>query len=558
VAAPSIPDLLALEPVLRFDRRAARDAVVFAFAAGEGGGAIENLLAEATPCASHFDPGRFADGLFLEELAKKTFPVQALGQRHAFDASYLVRTLAHPPRAASDVAFRRAILDELARDPGRRTELERTYVELRALRDLLTTPVHGSYIEQHQHRVATLRALRDVIVGLASRFDASTTGLARLRAFGETLAEMPAYRELSGLLDYEDGLAIVDLRLRVGSDGSVRGFTMVEAREARESPFYRTPFGRFFTRFVMWLRGYRFGEIELLARAVDQVFSPYEQRVVELLQLSADLEVYLGCLGFRDLALERGLSVCLPELAREGKRAYHGLFNPLLLQGRAQPKPCAFENENADIIVMITGPNSGGKTRLLQALGITQLLAQGGFFVPARSARLLWTQGLFLSLFQEVSAGQREGRLGTELARIRELFEEVSPGDLALIDELCSGTNPSEAEALIRLVLELLTELRPQVFVTTHFLSFAAELSERPPAVGMEFLQAAIDERNRPTYAFVPGVAKTSLAAETAARLGVTLEELVTLVARKRADAPPSGELPASLGVSEAFEEAET
>jgi DNA mismatch repair protein MutS2 len=73
----------------------------------------------------------------------------------------------------------------------------------------------------------------------------------------------------------------------------------------------------------------------------------------------------------------------------------------------------------------------------------------------------------------------------------------------------------------------------------------------------MEFLQAAIDERNRPTYAFVPGVAKTSLAAETAARLGVTLEELVTLVARKRASAPPAADLPEALGTSEAFDGAE-
>lgn len=552
--SPPIPDLLSQTPTLRVDRRAARDAIVFAFAAGEGGAVIERVLAEASPLPTHFDPARFADGLFLDELVARIFRVSALGQRTKFDPSYLTRVLAHPPRDPSAVAFRRRILEELVRDPALRTDLERTYVELRALRDLLTTPAHGSYLEQHQHRVASLRALREVVVGLASRFEAARSGLCRLREYGALLREMEAFRELSSLLDYEDGLATVDLRLRVGSDGSVRGFTMIEAREANDSPLYRTPFGRFFTRLFLWLRGYRFGEAELLSRALDQVFSPYEHRIVELLQLSGDIEVYLGCLGFRDLAIERGLAVCLPELAREGPRTYRGLFNPLLLEGRAAPKPCEFESESADIIVMITGPNSGGKTRLLQALGITQLLAQGGFFVPARSARLHYTGGLFLSLFQEVTAGQREGRLGTELARIRELFEEVGPGDLALIDELCSGTNPSEAEALIRLVLELLTELKPQVFVTTHFLSFAADLAEHPPAVGMEFLQAAIDERSRPTYAFVPGVAKTSLAAETAARLGVTLEELVALVARKRRSALAPEALPEALGSSEAFD----
>ncbi len=552
---PAIPDLLSAAPTLRIDRRETRDAVVFAFAAGEGGSAIDRILAEAAPCPTSFDPARFADALFLEELAKKSFPVTALGESFRIDPGYLVRTLAHPPRAPETVGFRRRILEELVRTPALRADLERSYVEIRAFRELLTTPAHGSFLEQHQHRVATLRALFALVVGLAERFEEARSGLLRMRDYALSLMDDRAFGELRSLLDYEDGLATVDMRLRVGSDGSVRGFSMMETRERRESPFYRGPVGRFVTRVALWLRGYRFGEAELLSRALDQVFSPYEQRVVEILQLGADIEVYLGCLGFRDRALERGLAVCLPEIARTGPRSLHGLFNPLLLQGRSAPKPCDLESKKADIIVMITGPNSGGKTRLLQAVGIAHLLGQGGFFVPARTARLHWTDGIFLSLFQEVSANQREGRLGTELSRIRELFEEVGPGDLALIDELCSGTNPSEAEALIRLVLELLHELRPQVFVTTHFLTFAAELAESPPAEGMEFLQAAIDERNRPTYSFVPGVAKTSLAAETAARLGVTLEELAGLVARKRASAEPEQlELPDELRTLASFE----
>jgi len=206
-----------------------------------------------------------------------------------------------------------------------------------------------------------------------------------------------------------------------------------------------------------------------------------------------------------------------------------------------------------DAIVLVTGPNSGGKTRLLQALAIAQLLGQAGLFVPARAARIAWTEGLFVSLHHEVTAGQKEGRLGTELLRIRTLFEELRPGDLVLFDELCSGTNPTEAEAIIRLVLELLSELNPQVFVTTHFLDFASELEQNPHVERLEFLQAALDERNRPTYAFVPGVAKSALAAETAARLGVTLEELAAIVARRKAERPRPEALPEQLSEARNF-----
>jgi DNA mismatch repair protein MutS2 len=103
-----------------------------------------------------------------------------------------------------------------------------------------------------------------------------------------------------------------------------------------------------------------------------------------------------------------------------------------------------------------------------------------------------------------------------------------------LLDELCSGTNPSEGEEIARLVISLLPDLESPVFMTTHLLSLATRLSEDPPVPTLEFLQVELDENDRPTYAFVSGVAKTSLAHKTAARLGVTRDELVTLIAKKK------------------------
>jgi DNA mismatch repair protein MutS2 len=174
----------------------------------------------------------------------------------------------------------------------------------------------------------------------------------------------------------------------------------------------------------------------------------------------------------------------------------------------------------------------------LQALGLTQLLAQSGVFVPAKRARLAVRDGLFVSLIQEASAHQPEGHLGMELLRIRRLFEELSPNSLVIMDELCSGTNPSEGEEIFRLVVELLAELEPQAFITTHFLRFAADLERERPLPGLEFLEVELDSNNEPTYGFIPGVAKTSLAGRTAERLGVTREALEALVSEKRRERP--------------------
>jgi DNA mismatch repair protein MutS2 len=122
-----------------------------------------------------------------------------------------------------------------------------------------------------------------------------------------------------------------------------------------------------------------------------------------------------------------------------------------------------------------------------------------------------------------------------ELLRIRRLFQDLDADALVVLDELCSGTNPSEGEEIAQLVLSLLPELGVRAFVTTHLLKFAAGLANDLPGVSLQFLQVELDAREWPTYRFVPGVAKTSLAQKTAERLGVTRGELLQLIAGKAA-----------------------
>jgi DNA mismatch repair protein MutS2 len=196
------------------------------------------------------------------------------------------------------------------------------------------------------------------------------------------------------------------------------------------------------------------------------------------------------------------------------------------------PVPCNLETDELVGTVLVTGPNSGGKTRLLQAIGLTQLLAQSGLFIPARSGSVALTPSLVVSLIEETKADQAEGRLGMELIRIRSLFESLPPGAMVLLDELCSGTNPSEGEEIFELVVTTLARLEPQVFITTHFLAFASRLQREQSIPRLRFLQVELNTDRRATFQFVPGVAETSLAGHAAQRLGVTRDQLVDLVNR--------------------------
>ncbi len=530
------PDLLAAEPSCRVDLAALGQALVFAFAAGGAQEPFDDVVAKAKLPPTTWERADFARDVYLEDLVARCLPVRAVGTSQAPNARWVARVLSEPPRDLADVEIRRDVLRELSTAPAARAALERVYGAITRLRALLFS---GRPISARGRRLEILRAAREAFELLAESFDGATSALARLRAFGEAVVAGPAHGRLVALLDHDDHLGSLDLRVRIGADGEVRAMQIVSVHEDRSNPFHVGLLRRFFARLALLFRGYRTTSSEVAERLLMDVFSGIEQPVVLLFQILADAEPLLASLGLRDRAAERGLAMALPELAPAGEAmALEGLFNPLLLAAGVTPVACDVRAPPAAVVI-VSGPNSGGKTRLLQAVAIAQMFASSGLFVPVRSGRVPRAPGLFASLYEEPRPDAPEGHLGMELLRIRRLFERLDVGALVVLDELCSGTNPSEGEEIARLVLTLLPELGVQAFVTTHLLQFAATLEREPPVASLEFLQVELDPRERPTYRFVPGVAKTSLAHKTAARLGVTREELLARIAAKRTGRQP-------------------
>ena len=414
-----------------------------------------------------------------------------------------------------------------------RSELERLYTTLCRFRTLLEGATGTAKWDGNRRQLDILLLIKEIIDCAAEGFIGAQSGLARLAAFGKRVQEGEPYRSLADLLRYDERLATLNLKVRVGADGRIRGFEILSIQEDEKNPFVSSPWRRWFGKLELFVRGFKFSDGEVMARLIDAVFDGLQDELVPLVQLLGDIELYLGALGFHDLARAAGLAVCLPELGPPSEpRVLVGLFNPLLLAHGVKPVPCDLTTDRHDTTVLVTGPNSGGKTRLLQSLGLAQLLAQAGLFVPARAGHLSLSPGLVVSLIEETKADQAEGRLGTELKRIRDLFERLPPGAMVILDELCSGTNPSEGEEIFELVVRMLTRLAPQAFITTHFLAFAARLQSEGTIPDLRFLQVELGPDQRATYQFAAGVAHTSLAGHAAARLGVTRDQLMTLIDR--------------------------
>ena len=528
-----VPDLLHATPFTRIDREQTKLAIALAFASGVSGGLFSEALERASVAPSRWDPAAFANDLFLSSFVTHCFKIRIGEGEPAFATKHLTNLLAHPPDDEATIHHRRGIVAELVSRPELRQRLEELYVGLCRLRALVEGSATGRPWDLRRRQLDVLGAVKQAFDAMADGFATARSGLARLSAFGRRVQAGEPYTALSDLLEYDEKLATLNLKVQIGADGKIRGFELQSVEQNDANMFASPAWKRWLAKVELFVRGYRFDDSEIMARLIDAVFEGIEDDVIHFVQLLGDIEFFLGALGFRDRARAAGLDVCLPALVRpEEPRTLQGLFNPLLLAHGVVPVPCDLAIHRHDATVLVTGPNSGGKTRLLQSVGLTQLLAQSGVFVPARAGSVALARRLVVSLLQETRADQSEGRLGMELVRIRELFEHLPPGAMVLLDELCSGTNPSEGEEIFELVVRMLNRLRPYAFITTHFLGFAARLERERVIPDLCFVQVALGADHEPTYQFAPGVATTSLAGHAAKRLGVSGDQLLALVER--------------------------
>jgi len=525
-----LPDLLSPTTDTNSDPERLTHLLDLAFLGRASAGELDRELDSMSAGNTPWQPEHFVDDLFLSELVTANLAIEVNGQRFRAHRGFLERVLSTPPGDLPTIRYRQAILRELDGNPLFAEASEQLLVELYRLLTLLRASRDDARLEPTRFRFDVLAAFRTVVQQMAEGFDGATSGLQRLREAGVTIRESEAFSRLQALLDHNEKMATLDLEAFVGADGRLRHLEIRGLREARGNPYYRRPLRRWWDRLRVIYRRYDLGSEELVERLVMGVWQEVAPALLRLVQLICHLELYTVSRAFAADARSRGLEVCLPSVEANADFEIEALFNPLLLALMDRPVPTTLETTSASRITLVTGPNSGGKTRLLQAVGIAGVLAHCGLYAPCARARMPLAAGLFASIVELDRADQSEGRLGTELVRLRNLFESVPPGSLVLLDELCSGTNPSEAIEIVDMVLRLLAQIEPYAFVTTHFLDFASQLQSQGSSDGLAFLQAEVDDHQGATFRFIPGVAKTSLAVGTAQRLGVTFEELERLL----------------------------
>jgi DNA mismatch repair protein MutS2 len=214
--------------------------------------------------------------------------------------------------------------------------------------------------------------------------------------------------------------------------------------------------------------------------------------------------------------------------------------HPLLLATTEVVVPFDLRLEPGERTLLVSGPNTGGKTVLLKAIGLVAAMTQAGVIPPVgRGTRLPLFQDIFADIGDEQSIEASLSTFSAHLKNLREIVDGADHQSLALIDEMGSGTDPAEGGALADAILRALTRRGTLTVATTHLGTLKEIAAEEPGVVNASLQFDAVELR--PTFRLLKGVPGRSYGLAIARRLGLPADLLAAAES-----ALPQGEREAS------------
>lgn len=258
-------------------------------------------------------------------------------------------------------------------------------------------------------------------------------------------------------------------------------------------------------------------EIRRILDRLSRIAQNFDLEILENQKLIARIDFLQAKAKF---GLENDYS--LPRLNKDKIINIKGAIHPLL-PGKVVPIDVAIGGDYSTLI--ITGPNTGGKTVSLKTVGLLTLMAQTGLFIPAEEGSLVNVfDDVFLDIGDKQSIEMSLSTFSASLTNIVDILDKLTENSLILLDELGSGTDPIEGAALAISILSHLTDRGVMTFATTHYseLKYYAMENDRVMNASVEFDVNTLS----PTYKLEIGAPGKSNAFEISKRLGLPDEIL--------------------------------
>jgi DNA mismatch repair protein MutS2 len=275
--------------------------------------------------------------------------------------------------------------------------------------------------------------------------------------------------------------------------------------------------------------------------------------VLNAVEMLAEVDVVRA-----EALMSMAFAMSRPALSATRALELQGARHPLLLRLTCPPDRKAPTAEDLDFdavvpldihlgqdfdVLVITGPNTGGKTVVLKTLGLLCLMARAGMHVPAERASVPLYDAVYADIGDEQSLEQSLSTFSSHMGRIIRILRQATPESLVLLDELGAGTDPTEGTALGEGILKRLVGMGASTVVVTHLSKLKTFAVTRPRVenASMDFDMQTL----RPTYRLTVGTVGSSNALEIAERLG--LPSPILQDAREALDAESAGQYSSAL-----------
>lgn len=254
-------------------------------------------------------------------------------------------------------------------------------------------------------------------------------------------------------------------------------------------------------------------EVRRVLAELSALIAPYRKEI-------ANNERLLGHLDFVNAKarLATKMHATLPVINADGLINLRQARHPLIDPQRVVANDIQLGEQYRTIV--ITGPNTGGKTITLKTLGLIQLMGQSGFFIPANEgSQITIFDNVFADIGDEQSLEQNLSTFSGHMENVKRILEQITERSLVLLDELGAGTDPKEGAALAMAILNQIQQVGSEVVITTHYPELKVYGFERPQTINasMEF---DVDTF-QPTYRLMLGVPGQSNGIAIAQRLGL-------------------------------------
>ena len=253
-------------------------------------------------------------------------------------------------------------------------------------------------------------------------------------------------------------------------------------------------------------------EIERILRNFSTMISAHADRLKASYASIVEMDAI-----FARAQLAHEMKAVRPDLNEAGELAVKEGRHPLIDAKKVVPLTLALRAD--EHMLLITGPNTGGKTVTLKMTGLFVCMALSGLYLPAKSAKVPVFDGVYSDIGDEQSIEQSLSTFSAHIKNIIGILGKITPHSLVLFDELGAGTDPGEGAALAVSISDYVMSTGAKFLVTSHFNDLKEYALTTPGVVAasMEFDTATF----RPTFKLVMGAIGTSNALDIATTLGL-------------------------------------